>query len=919
MRAPVSWLREYVDVAEGVTGSDIAGSLVRLGLEEEGLHGGDVVGPLVVGRVLEFTEEPQRNGRTIRWCQVDVGDNGQRVSEGTPQGIVCGALNFAVGDLVVVVLPGGLLPGQDGAITARKTYGHVSNGMICSARELGLGEDHAGILLLQALLGDAAVDLKPGEDAVALLGLAAEVVEVTVTPDRGYCLSMRGIAREYSHATGAPFRDPAAAPARDAPAASSGGYPVVLDDRAPLGGTPGCDRYVARIVRGLAASAPTPHWMQRRLTQQGMRPISLAVDVTNYVMLTLGQPLHAFDLATLPGPVVVRRASEGERLTTLDGVERALYADDLLVTTSPDGGGRDDSDSSDSSDGSDSEEGEVGPAAAGFRRTGSPLAIAGVMGGATSEVTSATTDVLIEAAHFDPTSVARSSRRHKLSTEASRRFERGVDPDLPAAAAELAVELLTRFGGGTADGPVTDVDERRPREPIELDPELPTRLVCVAYTPEQVIGSLRAIGCDVHEPPTAPTVLRVLPPSWRPDLRTGPDLCEEVVRLHGYDAIPSLLPKATGGRGLSHAQRIRRVVADSLAQQGFVEVLTYPFVSSALADDLGLEPDDDRRNALRLANPLSEELPLMRTSVLSTLVDGLRRNLSRGQRDVALFEVGLVARPGLRGSLPAPVPGVDRRPDDATLQQIRDAVPPQPRRVALVLAGDADPAGWWGPGRPADWSDAVEVVQTVARAVGLTLSLTADVHAPWHPGRCARLSVGGHPAGSTEPPESAEPAGSTEPAVPTEPPESAEPGLLVGHAGELHPRVLARLGLPPRTCAAEFDLDVLIAASDRVIQAVPLSAYPVALSDVALVVEQGVPAADVTAALREGAGQLLESLELFDVYTGTQVGAGHKSLAYRLVLRAPDRTLTTGEVSRARDSAVELAAARTGARQRGTA
>jgi len=878
MRAPVSWLREYVDVAEGVTGSDIAASLVRLGLEEEGLHGGDIAGPLVVGRVLEILDEPQRNGRTIRWCQVDVGENGQRVSEGTAQGIVCGAHNFAVGDLVVVVLPGAVLPGGF-AISARRTYGHISNGMICSARELGLGEDHSGILVLQELLGDAAQDLKPGDDAIALLGLADEVVEVTVTPDRGYCLSMRGIAREYAHATGAAFRDPAADPGRQAPPASPGGYPVVLDDPSPLRGAPGCDRYVARVVRGVDAAAPSPHWLQRRLTQQGMRPISLAVDVTNYVMLTLGQPLHAFDLARLPGRIVVRRAREGERLTTLDGVQRELFAEDLLVTASSDRGGPD-----------GSRGGTADP-----EDRGTLLAIAGVMGGASSEVTAATSDVLIEAAHFDPISVARSSRRHRLSSEASRRFERGVDPALPAAAAQLAVSLLTRFGGGSADVAVTDVDERRPPEPIELDPQLPARLVGVPYTDEQVVGSLRAIGCGVRQTPdaapaapTSPGTLTVLPPSWRPDLRTGPDLTEEVVRLHGYDSIPSVLPQTSGGLGLTHPQRIRRVVADSLAQQGFVEVLTYPFVSAGLADDMGLEADDDRRHAVRLVNPLSEELPLMRTSVLSTLVDALRRNLSGGQRDVALFEVGLVARPGPSGALhPAPVPGADHRPDDATLQRIRDAVPPQPARVALLLSGDADPAGWWGQGRPADWSDAVDAVAAVAAALGLGVSVTADVHAPWHPGRCARLSLTG------------------------------SGGTLLGHAGELHPKVLARLGLPARTCAAEFDLEVLSRASERAIQATPLSAYPVALSDVAVVVEQHVPAAEVANALREGAGPLLESLELFDVYTGAQVPAGHRSLAYRLTFRAPDRTLTTREVTAARDAAVERAAAATGAAQRG--
>jgi phenylalanyl-tRNA synthetase beta chain len=857
MRAPVSWLREYVEGAPLETGREVAARLVRLGLEEEDLHGGDITGPLVVGRVLEFVEEPQKNGRTIRWCQVDVGNHGQQVSEGTPQGVVCGALNFAVGDLVVVVLPGAVLPG--GPIGARKTYGHVSNGMICSAEELGLGaasveaDDAHGIVVLQSLLGaEAAAKLTPGDDAIELLGLADEVVEVTVTPDRGYCLSMRGMAREYSHATGGTFRDPAdISPA----IANTSGYSVRLDDEAPLNGRPGCDRYVARVVRGVNASVASPPWMQRRLTQMGMRPISLAVDATNYVMLMLGQPLHAFDVSTLHGPIVVRRAKPGETLRTLDGVERTLYPEDLLITD----------------DGS------------------ALLAIAGLMGGATSEVSASTTDVLVESAHFDPTSVARSSRRHKLTTEASKRFERGVDPDITAIAAQLAVNLLVEFGGGAVDDGVTDVDRRPGRVRIDLDPSLPARLIGLPYSREEVIVTLREIGCEVlelSEPGSAPApepLLSVLVPSWRPDLANGPDFAEEVVRLRGYDQIPSVLPQAGSGRGLTHGQRVRRVLANALAGQGFVEVLTYPFVSPQSHDDLGLAADDPRRSTVRIANPLSDEAPLMRTSVLSTLVEALRRNVSRGQRDAAVFELGLVTRPSVAPTA-APVPGTLTRPDDTTLEQIKAAVPPQPRMVAFALTGAADQAGWWGPGRAADWTDVVGAASAVASALAVELVVTADGHPPWHPGRCARLALAD--------------------------------GTLVGYAGELHPKVLAALGLPPRTCAGELDVDVLTVASETRVQARELSTYPVAHSDVALVVDEQVHAARLESALRRGAGELLESVSLLDIYRGDQVGPGRKSLAYRLVFRAPDRTLTTKEVNGLRDQGIAAAAAAVGAVQR---
>lgn len=856
MHAPVSWLRELADVPADATGEDIAAALVRVGLEEEGLHGGDISGPLVVGRVLSVEPEPQKNGKTINWCTVDVGENGQRLTEGKPQEIVCGASNFGVGDLVVCVLPGGVLPGGF-EISARKTYGHVSHGMICSQAELGLGDDHSGIIVLDQLLGpEVAAGLKPGDDAIALLGLADEVVEVNVTPDRGYCFSMRGIAREYALSTGAAFHDPVLDGDLVVPEANDRGYAVHLTDDAPLGGRPGCDRYVARVVRGVDVSAASPRWMQRRLTQVGMRPISLAVDVTNYVMMLLGQPLHAFDLGTLSGSVGTRRARAGEKLTTLDDVERALDPEDLLIV-----------------DGADT-----------------PLAIAGVMGGASSEVTGTTSDILIEAAHFDPVTVARSSRRHRLTTEASKRFERGVDHAVTAAAAQLAVDLLVRHGGGRADEGVTDVDLRVSPQAFDFDTSLPTRYIGLDYPRSEVLATLRAIGCEVEEvaqaagDPAAGDHVSVLPPSWRPDLTDGPELVEEVARVRGYDQIPSVLPQPkAAGRGLTHGQRIRRVIATTLAHQGLVEVLSYPFVAPSLFDRLGLPADDVRRAAVRLVNPLSDEAPLMRTSVLDTLLDTLRRNVARGSRDVAVYEVGLVTRAGSEPTR-APVPGIEHRPDDATLAAILAAVPEQPRHAAYAAAGELERGGPWGPGRQADAADAVAWALAVGRSVGLDLVVSATDRAPWHPGRCAQLSLAD--------------------------------GTVVGHAGELHPKVTGALELPPRTVAGELDVDVLVAATGTPLDATALSTYPPAHTDVALVVAETVPAADVEAALRAGAGETLESVVLFDVYRGEQVGEGRKSLAYRLTFRAKDRTLTTDEVSALRDRAVAEAATRHGASQR---
>jgi phenylalanyl-tRNA synthetase beta chain len=844
-RIPLTWLAEHVALPAGLDAEQLAVDLVKVGLEEEAVHPAAVTGPLVVGRVVERLPEPQKNGKTINWCQVDVG-------EAEPRGIVCGAHNFDVGDHVVVALPGAVLPGPF-AIASRKTYGHVSDGMICSARELGLGEDHAGIIVL----AEIGIDAAPGTDARELLGLGEEVLEINVTPDRGYCFAMRGVAREYAHSTGAVFTD-RGLPSSDLDLGVVGdsGFPVEIQDAAPIHGVPGADRFVARVVRGVDASAASPAWMQRRLTQAGMRPISLAVDVTNYVMLDLGQPLHAYDLATLAAPVVVRRARAGERLTTLDGVDRALDAEDLLITDGPD--------------------------------ASRVLGLAGVMGGADSEVSASTTDLLIEAAHFDPVTIARSARRHKLPSEASKRFERGVDPALPRVAVARVVALLVEHGGGTAEDVVTDVDRTPGARTVALPVSLPSRLIGLDLDLATVSGYLTMIGCTLGEVrgDGDAAVLDVVVPTWRPDLAAGVDLVEEVARLHGYDLIPSVPPRSPVGLGLTTDQRRRRAVAQVLADAGWVETLGYPFVGTAQLDALGIGADDARRRMVRLANPLSESQPYLRSSLLVTLLETARRNVARGTADLAVYEIGAVTRPR-PGAPVAPVPPVAEQPSAEVLAALDAAVPEQPRFVAGVLTGQREPAGWWGAGRAADHTDAVAAVRTVAEVLGVPVRLVADPEvAPWHPGRCARVET--------------------------------VDGAVVGFAGELHPKVVATLGLPARACAFELDLTALLAAApDAPVVAREVSTFPVAKEDVALVVDAAVPAADVLDAVRAGAaagpaGDVLESAELFDVYTGEQVGEGLRSLAFALRLRAADRTLTAEETAGVREAVVAEASRRFG-------
>ncbi|MEU3919069.1 phenylalanine--tRNA ligase subunit beta [Streptomyces sp. NPDC029004] len=836
MRVPLSWLREYVDLPATETGRDVQAKLVAAGLEVETVEqlGGGLKGPLVVGKVLTI-EELTEFKKPIRFCTVDVG---QANGTGEPQEIVCGARNFTVGDKVVVVLPGAVLPGGF-AIAARKTYGKTSHGMICSTDELGMGDDGSGgIIVLPP-------EYEVGTDAIELLELVDEVLDIAVTPDRGYCLSMRGVARETAIAYGLPLRDPALL---DVPAPNSYGYVVKVAD--PIG----CDRFTARTVVGLEPEARSPIWLQRRLQKAGMRPISLAVDVTNYVMLELGQPLHAYDRARLDGPIGVRRAEPGEKLTTLDGAQRVLDAEDLVITDNR-----------------------------------GPIGLAGVMGGANTEIADhedeagATTGVVIEAAHFDAISIARTARRHKLASEASKRFERGVDPQAAAAAAQRTVDLLVLLAGATAEAGVTEIVAPSAPRTITMPADHPDRVAGVGYGRETVVRRLQEVGCDVY----GQDELVVTVPSWRPDLVEPNDLAEEVIRLEGYENLPSTLPKPPPGRGLTERQRLYRRVGRALAGAGYVEALNYPFIGEQVLDQLDIPADDESRRLVKLVNPLSDEEPALRTTLLPGLLGALRRNDGRGSHDLALFETGLVFRAPEEEGIAVRLP-VHRRPTDEEIAGLSGVLPVQPRHVAVVLAGAREQAGWWGKGRPADWADAVESARTVAREAGAELIVRQGQYGPWHPGRCAQLAVVIDGVEQT-----------------------------VGYAGELHPRVVKALHLPARSCAMELNLDLLERSSQGALQAPRISTFPVATQDVALVVDHKVTAAEVEAALRQGAGELLESIRLFDVFAGSQIGEGRKSLAYALRFRAADRTLTVEEASAARDAAVALAAERTGAVLRG--
>lgn len=858
----IDWLKEHVEVPDDLTVEQLAQDLVRVGLEEEDIHASSVTGPLVVGKIVDFTPEPQKNGKTINWCHVDVGEKYNATDENgnkVPRGIICGAPNVGKDELVVVALPGAVLPG-DFKIASRKTYGHVSDGMCCSQRELGLSDEHNGIILLreQGYSKEELDALELGQDAIHLLHLDRPTLEINITPDRGYAFSYRGVAREYHHSTGRPYTDPISLYEKHVPKAPEGGIgdveAKIVDDN-PLHGVVGCDRYYLRAVHGFNPASHTPNWMQRRLTRAGMRPISLAVDVTNYLMLDLGQPMHAYDLDKLNPPIVIRRAHEGEHLTTLDGKDRPLSTEDLLITDSPEGN-------------------------EGSRIIG----LAGVMGGLYGEVTAETKNLLVECAHFDQVSIARTARRHKLPSEASRRFERGVDIEMQPAAAQAAVELLSRYGSGEPSNNPTDLNNTVDPEAIQFKVTEVKRLVDLDVSVDRISSILEDIGCVVAGGGNG--IMSVTPPPWRPDLTMPCDLVEEIARLVGYDEIPVRVPPApVNDTGLTPDQSRQRWVSSTLAESGLVETLSYPFVGDADYKTFALDPESMAARSVEITNPLGGDRPYLRTDLLHTLALTAQRNIRRGLDNVKIYEIGHVFHNDPSAPpIPALPGGV--RPTDEQLAALDAGLPDQPLHVAGLITGDAVAKGWYEDSREVDWSDALSRVRRIAERLGMEIVVTAPANygelpstyeaATWHPGRTALVSL--------------------------------TDGTWIGVAGELHPHVIENLGIPAHSAAFELDLTTLFDhLSDQPLQAKAISTFPPVKQDLAFSVEESVTSAQLEAAIREAAGDVLESITLFDVFHGGALGEGKKSLAYAVVFRSSSKTLTAEDSEAIRASIVEKA------------
>ena len=813
MRLPLLWLHDFCD--PGLPAAELATRLAMTGTEVDRVHahGVGALEHFVVGKVLSAERHPDADRLTV--CSVNTG-------AGEPSQIVCGAPNVAAGQTVAVARPGAVLP--DGTRLKRaRLRGQESAGMILAEDELAIGTDHDGIIVLED-------GLAAGTPLAAVLPIATDVLELEITPNRPDCLGVYGVAREVHAATGAPLA-PAPWSVDEHPAGDAiPGFSVEV--RAPEL----CPRFTARLFEDVRLG-PSPPWLKAQLMAAGQRPINNVVDITNYVMLLTGQPMHAFDADLVAGgTLIVRRAGEGERMTTLDDVSRTLDPEVCVI---------------------DDAEG--------------PTSIAGVMGGARSEVRESTTRVLMEAATWDGPNIQRTSGRLALRTEASARFEKGLQPEQGLEGQAVATRLMLELCGARAVGGTIDVGGPGPAPAVLWLRDARTARLLGAPVPRADASRLLGrLGFGVEE---AGDGLDVTVPAWRrDDVRREADLIEEVARLWGLDRFPATLPSRRGAVGrLAPEQRMRRRAEDALVGAGLSEAVGWSFSSPDVARRLGLPAD-----AVTLENPMSEDQSVMRTTLLGSLLDSLRRNTSRGLHDVRLFELGAVYLPGAAGAEPTGNPWYPL-PDPE--------LPTERTHLGALLTGRMRPPGWGDQEPPlADLFAAKGVLEALMRALRVPWRVDPESAAPFlHPRRAATVLAGGSPA---------------------------------GWLGELHPSVAAAWDLEG-VAGFELEFGVLVAAATGVPRYVDLTSYPAIRQDLAVVVPDDVPSARVLEAVRSAGGALLVGAEVFDVYRGEQVGAGRTSLALRLEFRAPDRTLTDDEVEQRRERIVAALREQLGGELRG--
>jgi phenylalanyl-tRNA synthetase beta chain len=800
MRVPLAWLAEFVDLPGD---DELCHRLEMSGFEDVLIEqSGPDLGEIRVGSVLTCETHPDAD--KLHLCSVDIGGD-------EPSPIVCGAPNIAAGQKVAVAVPGVRLP--DGTkLKKAKIRGQVSLGMICSTRELGLGDEHDGILVLDA-------DAPVGAPLPEVMATGDKTIEVGITPNRGDTASLLGLAREVGALFEREVRLPTIAPVESGAAAADAVRVEIEADDA-------CHRYVARIVRGVRV-APSPDWVVARLEASGIRAINNVVDATNLVLLELGQPLHAFDLSTLRGGVVrVRRARSGEKLATLDGVARTLVASDLVIA--------------------DAER---------------AIALAGVMGGAQTEVGEGSVDLLIESAHFDPSTVRLSARRQGIHSEASYRFERGVDRAGIGRAAERAARLIAELAGGeVAPGAVEAVGSApRTTESISLDVSRCNKLLGTAIAPDAAAALLARVGVTSEG---GGDTLTCRIPTHRNDLHVHQDLTEEVARIYGYENIPTTLPQAELApvRWLPSRTLCDRA-RDALAGCGLVETMTVPFVAEADLAALRLPEDDPRSRALPLANPIQEQEGVLRTTLVPSLLRVAHQNQSRQVDRVRLFEIAGVF-----------VPRGDRED------------PEEPLSAVAMLAGE-EPRRLWSAGAPPPlFFEARGVAERLLSALGYMACLRSGGSTPYlHPGASAEVMVGDR---------------------------------RVGWLGELHPEVAAAFEIDTGCALVEVNLSTLLTVKKRESQFREVSREPSVRRDAAFLVDRTQPAGELLEAIRKAAGGDLVTVDLFDRYEGKGVPEGRVSLAFRLVFQRADRTLTDAEVSKSVDRVVRALTKRFGAELR---
>ncbi len=795
MRVPAGWLRSYCD--PGLPAEEIADALTMAGVKLERLHHVGVGDPsmFLTGRVLESERHP--NADRLSVCVVDVG-------RGEPQTIVCGAPNVAAGQTVAVALPGAIMP--DGSeLGEAELRGVRSSGMILAEDEVGIGEDHQGIMVLPD-------DVPVGAALAEHLPIADEVLELEITPNRPDTMAVYGVAREVHAISGAPLADdPGAADAEPSGSDSAEDHAQVEIDPEI------CLRFTARVFEDVKIG-PSPLWLKQRLMAAGQRPISNVVDITNYVMLATGQALHAFDLDRVRGArIVVRRAAEGETMTTLDDVERAFTPEVALVC--------------------DAE---------------GPSGIAGIMGGQISEVSDATTRVLMEAATWVGPNIMRTSKALGLRTEASARFEKQLHPDLALAGQHLAARLMVELCGARFVPGTIDVYPQ-PAAPrvVGLRHERMERLLGERIPAERVEEILVRLGFEAVE-----GGWRV--PYWRDaDVQREADLIEEVARIHGLDKLPTTLPARHSAVGrLTHAQRVRRRTEDLLRDRGLHECIAYSFTSPEALRRLRLGGD----SVLELDNPLSAEQSVMRPLLLPGLLDVARYNAAHGRSGLALFESAHVYRPNPDAPSNGAAAGEESSP--------AGALPADERQHLAVLMTEAAPGGWRTPARRAGFYEARALLDALLEVAGLDWEATEGGRPFLHPGRAASIRAGGRE---------------------------------LGWLGELHPQVVGTWDLDDPVSGFELDFDALLElGGDGIDSYRDVTSFPAVLQDIAVVVGEEVPAQQVEEAVRRGGGDLLGRVSVFDLYRGEQVGEGNKSLALRLEFRAPDRTLTDEDVAERR-------------------